>query len=482
MEQPSKGGLHAVTIRRMSRQAAGLVAEQGHGAGGAGRGRGASPLAAVAGGRRIALARGHARARRSLGRRAARGRPLWPCCCLGSSPGCRSCARGWWAARRSRSPPCSPPTASASSPRWPRAVVVICSSRKVYGEQLGSPSSRLDPRTTIGWASHGTPTSSRRCSRTSSCRSRSGSTVRGAPARHRSRTSSSMTSRLEPWTELRALEVSAWPYTTADAIWRALLEELAGKIFDCGRETQADDGVDEAWRARLRRAALADALTLSPSRAIRLATSTTGSSRGSAAPDRSRTARPTRAARLPTSWSRSLRPSHRVSGRCRRLFGHTRRRRRRTDRRRRCARALVDRRPARRPARSVRPRSRRANRRACSMTSTGASRRWRSTYWRRSRSSSSRAPGRPERHRAARRQCLFLVAADERLVAQGLRARFGPTYRTTRRVRIWRRSCSSASISRRRTGRAYALVAEWAPEWAAAADLIVADLAATRVA
>ena len=75
-------------------------------------------------------------------------------------------------------------------------------------------------------------------------------------------------------------------------------------------------------------------------------------------------------------------------------------------------------------------------------------------------------------------QCLFLVAADERLVAQGLRARFGSDVPDDEaRAYLEKIVQLGVDLPAVEPAGAYALVAEWAPEWAAAADLIVAGLA-----
>ena len=67
----------------------------------------------------------------------------------------------------------------------------------------------------------------------------------------------------EEWKDARWLEFSAWPYVTAEGVWRALLQELAATVFDCKREKPGPE-TGEAWRSRLRSMMLAEALTLYP--------------------------------------------------------------------------------------------------------------------------------------------------------------------------------------------------------------------------
>lgn len=51
------------------------------------------------------------------------------------------------------------------------------------------------------------------------------------------------------WTDLRLVEFSAWPYVTADAIWRALLDAVARAVYN--PEESAEDH-DKPLRLRLR--------------------------------------------------------------------------------------------------------------------------------------------------------------------------------------------------------------------------------------
>jgi hypothetical protein len=63
------------------------------------------------------------------------------------------------------------------------------------------------------------------------------------------------------WGDARYLEFSAWPYVTADAIWRALLEQIARLIFNCPAEAPSKG--PEGWRRRLGASLLAEAVDLS---------------------------------------------------------------------------------------------------------------------------------------------------------------------------------------------------------------------------
>ena len=91
------------------------------------------------------------------------------------------------------------------------------------------------------------------------------------------------------WSELGYIPFSAWPYVTADAIWRALLERIAREVYrqELRRPEGTFDGGD--WIARLRAALVVDAF---PSRGC------DGSAAGTlrSAP---RTLRPRRCAREP---------------------------------------------------------------------------------------------------------------------------------------------------------------------------------------
>ena len=282
--------------------------------------------------------------------------------------------------------------------------------------------------------------------------------------------------KLEPWKDLRWLEFSAWPYTTADAIWRALLEELAATIFNCKREKQAEEELDEAWRARLRKAALAEALTLQPEprdpvqekydrlvarlqRAgpvanrspdqtaafteflLEVATTVAPAvgpvRRLFGAPPNGDTARA--ADGDPARWSvEDLRDDLRD------LFAHA------ADSR---IVVLLDDLDRCQPqvALDVLETIKIFLFESAGKAENGATR-----------------PG---------AQCLFLVAADERLVAQGLRARFGEAVPDEEaRAYLEKIVQLGVDLPAIESAGAYALIAEWAPEWAAAADLIVAGV------
>jgi hypothetical protein len=64
------------------------------------------------------------------------------------------------------------------------------------------------------------------------------------------------------WADAKLIEFSAWPFITADSIWRALLERIARVAFctDESRERTSEDV--ETLRDRLRHALLAEALPL----------------------------------------------------------------------------------------------------------------------------------------------------------------------------------------------------------------------------
>ncbi|MBF9132738.1 hypothetical protein I0C86_27835 [Plantactinospora sp. S1510] len=55
------------------------------------------------------------------------------------------------------------------------------------------------------------------------------------------------------WTDLRFVEFSAWPYVTADAIWRALLEAVARKVYNQKEDTGGDELAPQPVGTRLRR-------------------------------------------------------------------------------------------------------------------------------------------------------------------------------------------------------------------------------------
>lgn len=62
------------------------------------------------------------------------------------------------------------------------------------------------------------------------------------------------------WSDLRYIPFSAWPYVTADAIWRALLERIAREVYR--QDPRRPDDITERadWISRLRTSLLADAL------------------------------------------------------------------------------------------------------------------------------------------------------------------------------------------------------------------------------
>ena len=62
------------------------------------------------------------------------------------------------------------------------------------------------------------------------------------------------------WSELGYIPFSAWPFVTADAIWRALLERLAREIYGQERRRAAEDAARVGWLMRLRASLLVDAL------------------------------------------------------------------------------------------------------------------------------------------------------------------------------------------------------------------------------
>ena len=59
--------------------------------------------------------------------------------------------------------------------------------------------------------------------------------------------------RVQPeWEDASFIPFSAWPYVTADAIWRALLDSIAREVFDIPDGADDADGVVETVRDRLR--------------------------------------------------------------------------------------------------------------------------------------------------------------------------------------------------------------------------------------
>ena len=56
----------------------------------------------------------------------------------------------------------------------------------------------------------------------------------------------------EPWTNLRFVPFSAWPYVTADAIWRALLEAVARAVYEVKEDPDAHRFSPGPVRVRLR--------------------------------------------------------------------------------------------------------------------------------------------------------------------------------------------------------------------------------------
>ncbi|WP_144120900.1 P-loop NTPase fold protein [Catellatospora sichuanensis] len=62
------------------------------------------------------------------------------------------------------------------------------------------------------------------------------------------------------WEQLEVVRFSAWPYVSADLIWQALTERVAYNLCGCPAPAPADE--DMAWRARLRRILHAPAFTL----------------------------------------------------------------------------------------------------------------------------------------------------------------------------------------------------------------------------
>ncbi|MEU4426615.1 P-loop NTPase fold protein [Actinoplanes sp. NPDC024001] len=55
------------------------------------------------------------------------------------------------------------------------------------------------------------------------------------------------------WTDSRFVEFSAWPYVTADAIWRALLETIARAVYRPTDEADVEELTSESVPTRLRR-------------------------------------------------------------------------------------------------------------------------------------------------------------------------------------------------------------------------------------
>jgi KAP family P-loop domain/CHAT domain len=284
--------------------------------------------------------------------------------------------------------------------------------------------------------------------------------------------------KLKPWENLRWLEFSAWPYTTADAIWRALLEELAAKIFNCERLKQDETEVDEAWRARLRKLALAEALTLEPElrdpardKYDRLVARL---QRAGPVANRS----PDQGAAFTELMLEVATTVAPAVGPLRRLFagpangdaagaanGEGLPARRSVEDLRDDLRDLFDHDPGARIVVLLDDLDRCQPQVALDVLETIKIFLFES------------AGNRDETTGRQGAQCLFLVAADERLVAQGLRARFGSDVPDEEaRAYLEKIVQLGVDLPAVESSGAYTLVAEWAPEWAAAADLIVAGL------
>jgi len=75
--------------------------------------------------------------------------------------------------------------------------------------------------------------------------------------------------KLPEWRDAKYINFSAWPYLTPDAIWQALVERIARAI--CSQDQHSAEAsysmVDTSWANRIRRALLSDALTLRPAKA-----------------------------------------------------------------------------------------------------------------------------------------------------------------------------------------------------------------------
>jgi hypothetical protein len=65
------------------------------------------------------------------------------------------------------------------------------------------------------------------------------------------------------WDDLDVISFSAWPYVAPEAIWQALVEKIARRVY--GQENDAKPAsTDAGWKAQLRSALRADALRLRP--------------------------------------------------------------------------------------------------------------------------------------------------------------------------------------------------------------------------
>lgn len=72
--------------------------------------------------------------------------------------------------------------------------------------------------------------------------------------------------KLDGWSDPDVIQFSAWPYVTPEAIWRALVEQIARRAY--GQERNADaqppKSANMDWKGQMRSALLANALTLDP--------------------------------------------------------------------------------------------------------------------------------------------------------------------------------------------------------------------------